>query len=205
MTTVLQYLIIAILIAAVLFVLAMLVFGRGEQLPPLAARTSPAQLPASDIVGEDVRKVRFSLAVRGYRMSDVDWTLERLAGELDRTRQRLAELEGPVVQVPEVGFQQHTATDHESEQTPGTRGPAADSVSAVNAGPISPDLVKTAAVAESTDGPARPDLVKAAAVAEPTDSPARPNLAADAGSDDAAVPSSTHGSSPASTDHVRPE
>ncbi len=93
MTTVLQYLVIAAVIALVLFGLALLLFGRGEQMPPLAARTSPASLPAQQIEGDDVRSVKFSLAVRGYRMSDVDWTLDRLAEELDRTRERLRELE----------------------------------------------------------------------------------------------------------------
>lgn len=94
MTTVLLYLVVAAVIGGLVFVVAMVFFGRGEQLPALAARTSPAQLPARDIRGADVNAVKFSLALRGYRMSDVDWTLERLASELDRTRARLAELEG---------------------------------------------------------------------------------------------------------------
>jgi DivIVA domain-containing protein len=53
------------------------------------------------IEGDDVRGLRFQQAVRGYRMAEVDWVLERLADELDRTgterddlRARLAELEG---------------------------------------------------------------------------------------------------------------
>jgi DivIVA domain-containing protein len=33
---------------------------------------------------EDLRRVRFSLAFRGYRMSEVDALLDRLATELDR-------------------------------------------------------------------------------------------------------------------------
>ncbi len=32
---------------------------------------------------EDLRRVRFSLAFRGYRMSEVDALLDRLAGELE--------------------------------------------------------------------------------------------------------------------------
>ena len=94
MTTVLQYLVIAAVIGLVLFGIALLIFGRGEQMAALPARTSPAQLPTVDITGGDVRKVRFALAVRGYRMSDVDWTLDRLADELDRTREKLAAIEG---------------------------------------------------------------------------------------------------------------
>lgn len=94
MTTVLQYLVIAAVIGLLLFGLALLLFGRGERLSALPARTSPAQLPERGIDGADVRRVRFALALRGYRMSDVDWTLDRLADELDRTRDQLHRLTG---------------------------------------------------------------------------------------------------------------
>lgn len=94
MTTVLQYLVIAAVIGLLLFGIALVLFGRGERLSALPARTSPARLPEQGIQGADVRRVRFALAVRGYRMSDVDWTLDRLADELDRTRQQLALVTG---------------------------------------------------------------------------------------------------------------
>jgi DivIVA domain-containing protein len=71
-----------------------LVFGRGEQLAPLSPRVSPTELPDSEMTADDVRKVRFAMALRGYRMSDVDWALERMAAELDRLRGQLAELSG---------------------------------------------------------------------------------------------------------------
>jgi DivIVA domain-containing protein len=82
-TTVLFYLVIAAVIGLVVFFLAVFVFGRGEQMAPLDPRTSPAELPEADITSDDVGKVRFALALRGYRMSDVDWTLERLGEQLD--------------------------------------------------------------------------------------------------------------------------
>lgn len=85
---------IAAVIAAVMFGIAVFVFGRGEQMAPLPARTSPSELPAENVRGDHVRQVRFGLALRGYRMSDVDWTLERLADEIDGLRTRLAQAEG---------------------------------------------------------------------------------------------------------------
>jgi DivIVA domain-containing protein len=92
--TVVQYLVIAAVIGAVMFGIAVFVFGRGEQMAPLPARVSPVELPAGDLHGDHVRGVRFGLALRGYRMSDVDWTLERLADEIDVLRNRLDAVTG---------------------------------------------------------------------------------------------------------------
>lgn len=97
MITVLEYLVIAAVIGLVVFLIAVFVFGRGEQMAPLSPRTSPSELPEDAVGGDDVRRVRFGLALRGYRMSDVDWTLERLADELDRLHRRVSELTGEPV------------------------------------------------------------------------------------------------------------
>lgn len=94
MITVVEYLIIAVVVGAVVFGIAAVLFGRGEQMAPLAARTSPAELPASDVRGDHVRGLRFGLALRGYRMSDVDWALDRLADEIDTLRERLGDTDG---------------------------------------------------------------------------------------------------------------
>jgi DivIVA domain-containing protein len=93
-TTVLQYLVIAAVIGLVMFALAVFVFGRGEQLAPLSPRTSPTELPEHGMTGADVSTVKFAMALRGYRMSDVDWALERMAGEIDRLRAEIATLSG---------------------------------------------------------------------------------------------------------------
>ena len=82
--TALIYLIVVAAVAAVLFGLAAVVFGRGEELAPLAPGATPTRLPAGVVEGEDVRELRFPQAVRGYRMAEVDWVLDRLADELDR-------------------------------------------------------------------------------------------------------------------------
>lgn len=58
----------------------------------LPARSSPSELPATKVTGDDVRAVRFGLAARGYRMSDVDWTLDRLAAHIDELHEQLAVL-----------------------------------------------------------------------------------------------------------------
>ncbi|MQA10454.1 MAG: DivIVA domain-containing protein [Pseudonocardiaceae bacterium] len=94
MTTALIYLVVMVLVAAVVFLLASVIFGRGEELEPLPHGASPTRLPSSEVTGEDLRAVRFQLAVRGYKMSEVDWVMRRAGAELDELRARVAELEG---------------------------------------------------------------------------------------------------------------
>jgi DivIVA domain-containing protein len=91
-TTALIYLVVMMLVAAVVFLLASVVFGRGEELPALPPGASPTRLPSSGVTGEDIRSVRFQLVLRGYKMSEVDWVLRRLGGELEELRAEVDEL-----------------------------------------------------------------------------------------------------------------
>lgn len=93
MTTALIYLVVMVLVAAVVFLLASLVFGRGEEMPPLPPGASPTRLPAEDVTAEDVRALKFQIVLRGYKMTEVDWALGRLADEVEQLRARVAELE----------------------------------------------------------------------------------------------------------------
>ncbi|ALE85197.1 DivIVA domain-containing protein [Pseudonocardia sp. HH130629-09] len=88
----LAYVIVLAGVAALVFVLAAAVFGRGEELAPLAPDATPTRLPAREVRGADVRDLRFQQVLRGYRMAEVDWVLDRLAGELDRVRSDRHEL-----------------------------------------------------------------------------------------------------------------
>ncbi|WP_026918326.1 DivIVA domain-containing protein [Gordonia shandongensis] len=71
---------------AVLFLVVWFAFGRGEELPPLDRGTTLTRLPRAGITGDDVRSVIFAQTFRGYRASEVDWTLEKLAREIDELR-----------------------------------------------------------------------------------------------------------------------
>jgi DivIVA domain-containing protein len=89
-TLILLYLVVLILVAVVLFGIASLVFGRGEQLPPLSRATTATVLPANGVTGADIEAVKFTQVLRGYKTSEVDWVLDRLGAELDRLRAELA-------------------------------------------------------------------------------------------------------------------
>lgn len=90
MAVVLLYLVVLILVAIVLFGVASLLFGRGEQLPPLPRATTATVLPASGVTGADVEALKFTQVLRGYKTSEVDWVLDQLGKELDVLRGQLA-------------------------------------------------------------------------------------------------------------------
>ncbi|UMB70905.1 DivIVA domain-containing protein [Mycobacterium paraterrae] len=90
MALVLLYVVVLVLIAIVLFGVASLLFGRGEPLPPLPRGTTPTVLPASGVTRSDVEAVKFTQTLRGYKTSEVDWVLDRLAQELDLLRGQLS-------------------------------------------------------------------------------------------------------------------
>jgi DivIVA domain-containing protein len=92
-TNALLYLIVMVAVAAVVFLLAALVFGRGEELAPLPPGASPTRLPSEDVTPQDVRELKFQQVFRGYKMSEVDWALQRLATEVETLRARVEELE----------------------------------------------------------------------------------------------------------------
>jgi DivIVA domain-containing protein len=91
-TLVLLYLLVLILVAGVLFVVAGALFGRGEPLPPLPRATTATMLPASGVTGDDVDAVKFTQTLRGYKTSEVDWVLDRLAQEIETLRGQLSAL-----------------------------------------------------------------------------------------------------------------
>ena len=83
-----------VLVGAGLLVLAgSVLLGRGETQPPAELNRSPVELPDDrPVTGDDVRALRISVAVRGYRMTEVDWLLDQFALALDRRDDELAVL-----------------------------------------------------------------------------------------------------------------
>lgn len=58
--------------------------GRGAAMRPVYDDRPDPQLPISGpLTAQDLRRVRFAVGVRGYRMDEVDALLRRLAVQLD--------------------------------------------------------------------------------------------------------------------------
>jgi DivIVA domain-containing protein len=82
-----------LVVGGLLFLAGSLLLGRGETQPPAELDRSPMELPDDrPVVGDDVRALRISPAVRGYRMTEVDWLLDQFAQTLDERDEEIAGL-----------------------------------------------------------------------------------------------------------------
>ena len=72
----------AVLIVLVMGAIAVVASGRGDTLGKAYDDRADVRLPADRAVtGDDLRALRFNTALRGYRASEVDALLDRLASE----------------------------------------------------------------------------------------------------------------------------
>ena len=87
----------AVLVVLVMGGVAMVASGRGGSMPPAYDDRPDLALPDDrPVAADDLRRVRFPLAFRGYRMSEVDALLARLASELEeRHEDRPGDEPGP--------------------------------------------------------------------------------------------------------------
>lgn len=77
----------AVLIVLLMGAVAMVAAGFGGSMSEVYDDRPDSRVQADrPLSGDDVRRVRFTTAFRGYRMSEVDTLLARLAEELDQVR-----------------------------------------------------------------------------------------------------------------------
>ncbi len=93
-----------LVVAALLFLGASVLMGRGETQPPAELDRSPVELPDDrPVTGDDVRDLRITVAARGYRMTEVDWLLEQFADALDERDAEIASLRARLAEQREAG------------------------------------------------------------------------------------------------------
>ena len=82
-----------LVVGGLLFLAGSLLLGRGETQPPAELDRSPVELPDDrPVTGDDVRALRIAPAVRGYRMTEVDWLIDQFAQALDERDEEIARL-----------------------------------------------------------------------------------------------------------------
>ncbi|WP_367326155.1 DivIVA domain-containing protein [Streptomyces sp. HUAS ZL42] len=92
-----MFLFLVVALAVVVAAVTLAVVGGGEGTGPLP-EAAPQRLqdplpPDRPVNRADIDQLRFPLAVRGYRMAEVDDALGRLAAELAERDARIADLE----------------------------------------------------------------------------------------------------------------
>jgi DivIVA domain-containing protein len=110
-------LVLLLVVLAVIAGIAVVATGRGEGLTPPDPERSPCGALAAGEVGRaDVDSLRFTLALRGYRMDEVDEVIDRLLDELDRKDARIAELERGTAAGDDSTQDDRCDTDHDTDQ-----------------------------------------------------------------------------------------
>ena len=86
----------AILVVLAMGGIAMVASGRGTPMAREHDDRPDVVVPRDDEIGpRDLRTIRFSLAFRGYRMSEVDSLLDRLAREMEGREEQRVEGDHP--------------------------------------------------------------------------------------------------------------
>ena len=79
----------AILLVLALGGIALVASGQGTPLAEVYDDRPDVRVPSGrELTGDDVRRLRFGVVVRGYRMSEVDALLDRLAQQLEVAEER---------------------------------------------------------------------------------------------------------------------
>jgi DivIVA domain-containing protein len=111
-----------LVVGGLLFLGGSLLLGRGETQPPAELDRSPMELPDDrPVTGDDIRALRISPAVRGYRMTEVDWLLDQFAQTLDERDQEIAELRARLAatrDAPRPMPEPQEPVDHRAEPEP---------------------------------------------------------------------------------------
>lgn len=116
MGTFLIFFLALIVIAGLLFLATSLVFGRGEEMAPAPPDSTPVELPDDrPVSGPDVRGLRLSVVLRGYRMGEVDWVLDQLARTLDERDDQLADRDRQLAEWTKTSGQAATVTSVEPD------------------------------------------------------------------------------------------
>jgi len=155
-------------VLAVVFGVAVVLTGRGEVMSDEGQDLADTGIPRDrPMTPHDVIGLRFALAFRGYRMSEVDDALDRLAAELAARDEAIERLRAAALHAEEAPYVPSDATG----ELPGDV--ETDVVPAPDAGPqddgYEPEFVEP--LAESAQPPGPPPLAESPVAAEPAPVP----------------------------------
>ena len=115
MTDFLVLVVATLVVGGLLFLVGSLLLGRGETQPPAELDRSPVELPDDrPVTADDVRGLRMSVALRGYRMTEVDWLLDQFAATLDERDAEIGALQARLREASDpTSGEEHPAEERE--------------------------------------------------------------------------------------------
>ncbi len=144
----------------VLFVAGVVATREDQALLPAPADLADVALPDRALVASDVEQVRFGVTIRGYRMSEVDALLERVAAELADRDARLAALSSGLMASADSGRSAH--------QDAGAPARVADASGLAAADPVAfPDVLPADPAPAPPTGPPVEPAAPSDALADP--------------------------------------
>ncbi len=91
----------AVLVVLAMAGVAVVASGRTGALPQEYDDRPDVRVPSGPLTGSDLRRVRFSLGLRGYRMSEVDTLLATLADQLEAESDPVPDPQDPPAERPQ--------------------------------------------------------------------------------------------------------
>jgi DivIVA domain-containing protein len=98
-----------LLLAGLLFGVAAVSVGHGSPLSETTPDRRGPVLPADRVAAPDIEAVRFSMALRGYRMDEVDDVLDRLSTEISVRDAEISRLRSGAGGGPEASYDESAA------------------------------------------------------------------------------------------------
>jgi DivIVA domain-containing protein len=100
--TFLVWVVTALVVAAAAFGVVVVLTGRADVMAEMPPDAVPVELPEDrPITASDLTRVRFDLALRGYRMDQVDALLDRLGRELADRDEEISALRSRLAGAPD--------------------------------------------------------------------------------------------------------
>lgn len=105
---------------AIVVGVALVAAGRLGEMPEALPDSAPVELPGEGMTVEHLETLRLGVALRGYRMDEVDALLDRVTAAISERDARIAALEGHATSGMPLGSARESMATVEDEATEAT-------------------------------------------------------------------------------------
>ena len=141
----LLFIVVAVVVAAIVFGVTVMLSGGDSGLTPVEADGRAVPLPSDRPLGEDdISQTKFDVAWRGYRMAQVDQALQRAAYDIGYKGELIGVLEAEVIALREGRMADadvlRRAREAAIAPADATTGAGGDGEPKIDIGPVTPEV-----------------------------------------------------------------